>query len=119
MKSRKELKEEYKQMKFPMGVFQIRNLTNGKIYIGSSLDLNATWRSLKFQLKAGTFLNEQLQKDWNQLGADSFVYEILDEIKTDDSKNLDYKKEVKALEEMYIESLQPFDDKGYNWKRKR
>lgn len=118
MKSRKELKEEYKQMKFPMGVFQIRNLENGKIYIGSSLDLDANWRSLKFQLNADSFLIEQLQKDWNQMGADHFVYEILDEIKADDSKNLDYKKEIKALEEMYIESLQPFDDKGYNWKRK-
>ncbi len=119
MKSRKELKEEYKQMKFPMGVFQIRNLVSGKIYIGSSLDLNAAWRSQKFQLNAGSHLVEQLQKDWNQLGADNFVYEVLDEVKPDDSKNLDYNKEVKALEILIIESLQPFDNKGYNWKRKR
>ena len=102
-----------------MGVFQIRNLTNGKIYIGSSLDLDANWRSLKFQLNAGSFLNEPLQKDWNLMGADSFVYEILEKIEPDDTKNLNYSREVKALEEMLIESLQPFDDKGYNWKKKR
>lgn len=119
MKSRKELKEEYKLMRFPMGVFQIRNLENGKIYIGSSLDLNAAWRMQKFQLKSGTHLIEQLQKDWNLMGGDSFVYEILEKIEPDDSKNLNYSKEVKALEELMIESLQPFDDKGYNWRKKR
>ena len=28
MKTKKELKEEYKQMKIPMGVFQIKNIRN-------------------------------------------------------------------------------------------
>ena len=35
-------------------------------------------------------------------------------IQQDEASDVDYKKEVKLLEEMYIEELQPFDDKGYN-----
>jgi len=31
---------------------------------------------------------------------------------------IDYKKEIKLLEEMYIEELQPFEVKGYNQKPK-
>lgn len=101
-------------MKFKMGVFQIRNIDNGKVFIGSSLDLNAAWNSQKFQLNAGLHSNPGLQKDWKTFGNDCFVYEILDEIKSIDDENTDYSKEVKTLEEMIIEEIQPFENKGYN-----
>jgi group I intron endonuclease len=114
MKTRKEMREEYKQMKFKMGVFQIRNKINGKIFIGSSLDLKAIWHALKLQLDFGMHQNSGLQNDWNEFGADNFVYEILEEIKQNDEKPLDYNKEIKTLEDMIIEELKPFDDKGYN-----
>jgi hypothetical protein len=76
MKSRKELKEAYKLLKFPMGVYQIRNTTNGKIFIGSSMNLNAVWNSQKFQLEMETHRNPAMQKDWNEFGAGSFSYDL-------------------------------------------
>ena len=114
MKTRKELKEEYKQKKYQMGVFQIKNKVNGKIFISSSIDLQAIWHSQKLQLDFGNHSNYELQNDWNKYGADNFIYEILDEIKQKDDKPQDNAKDVKALEEMIISELQPFDDKGYN-----
>lgn len=114
MKTRKEMREEYKQMKFQMGVFQIRNLQTGRIYIGSSNDLQAFWRSQKFQLEAGMHSNSELQADWNQFGAEQFIYEILEEIKPSDDTSVNYDKDIKALEELMIEALQPFDENGYN-----
>ena len=117
MKTRKELKEEYKQMKFPMGVFQIKNNINGKIFIGSSLDLKAIWHAQKLQLDIGIHQNSDLQKDWKQFGSENFTYEILDEVKHSEKKIINYEKEIKTLEDMIIEELQPFENKGYN-KRK-
>ena len=117
MKTRKELKEEYKQMKYPMGVFQIRNLVNGKVFIGCSLDLKATWYSQKLQLNFGNHPNERLQKEWKTQGEDQFIYEILDEIKEIEGKEINYLSEINALEEMLIEKLQPFEEKGYNQKK--
>ncbi|MEI8203304.1 MAG: GIY-YIG nuclease family protein [Bacteroidota bacterium] len=114
MKTRKELKEEYKQMKYQMGVFQIRNTLNGKVFVSSSLDLKAIWHQQKLQLNFGNHSNEALQKDWTALGAENFVYEILDEVKEIEGKEINYAKEVKALEEMMKDELQPFDEKGYN-----
>ncbi len=114
MKTRKELKEEYKQMKFKMGVFQIKNNINGKVFIGSSLDLKAIWHAQKLQLEFGMHQNSALQKEWNEYGAENFVYEILEEIKQSDDKPVDYNKEIKILEEMIIEELQPYENKGYN-----
>jgi group I intron endonuclease len=114
MKTRKELKEEYKQMKFRMGVFQIKNNINGKIFIGSSLDLKAIWYAQKLQLDMGMHQNSDLQKDWKQYGSENFLYEIIEEIEQRDDSKVDFNKEVKVLEEMMIEELQPFENNGYN-----
>lgn len=114
MKTKKELKDEYKRMKFRIGVFQIRNKANGKIFIGSSSDLVAIWNRYKFQLNAGMHQNTDLQNDWKKYGEEQFSYEIVDEIKQDDTKETDYVKEARELERLIIEERQPFDDKGYN-----
>lgn len=117
--TKKELKDQYKQMKFKMGVFQIRNTVNGKIYVEGSINLDSIWNRHKVQLNFGGHPNLELQKDWNAAGEGCFVFEILAEIEEEEGKNIDYKKEVKALEALYIDDLQPFGDKGYNWRPKK
>jgi len=114
MKTNKELKAEYKLMKFPAGVFQIRNTKNGKIFINSSLKLDKVWNSQKFQLELGGHPNRKLQEEWNEFGAENFVFEILDEVDQDGGKEVNLKEEVKNLEEYFLEELQPFGEKGYN-----
>jgi frataxin-like iron-binding protein CyaY len=116
LKTRKELKEEYKQMKFKMGVFQIKNKINGKVFIDSSTDLKAIWFAQKLQLDTGIHQNNDLQRDWKELGAENFIYEILEEIKQEDDKPVDNNKELKKLKEMIIEELQPYENKGYHKK---
>eukprot|EP00825_Cyclidium_porcatum_P024910 TRINITY_DN27233_c0_g1_i1.p2 TRINITY_DN27233_c0_g1~~TRINITY_DN27233_c0_g1_i1.p2 ORF type:complete len:127 (+),score=20.00 TRINITY_DN27233_c0_g1_i1:146-526(+) len=114
MKTKKELKNIYKEMKFKMGIFQIRNTVNGKIYVEGSTDLDAIWNRHKFQLKMDSHPNVELQKDWKDFGEGNFSYEILSEIKQDDTKTIDYRKEIMQLEKMFIEKLQPFNNNGYN-----
>ena len=114
MQTKKELKEAYRQMKFRMGVFQIRNLVNNKVYIDSSVNLDAIWNRHKMQLSNGMHPNTALQNDWNQFGPDNFVYEIIGEIKEKEGETTDYTKEVKDLADIFIDDRQPFDEKGYN-----
>ena len=90
MKSKKELKEEYKLIKYKMGAFGITNKVNGKIFIGSSLDLDAIWHAQKLQLSVGMHQNNELQNDWNHYGAENFTYEILEEIEQGDDTKVDY-----------------------------
>lgn len=75
---------EYKQMKFKIGVFQIRNLVNGKIFIGSALNLDAKWNSQKMQLQSGTHTNDELLQYWKEFGAENLNYEIIEEIEQND-----------------------------------
>jgi hypothetical protein len=114
MKSHKDLKNDYKAAKPRMGIFQIRNNANGKIYVDSSNNLDAIWNRNKTELKFGGHRNEALQKDWNQYGEEHFTFEALSEIKQKEEETINYTAELKELKAMYLQELQPFGDKGYN-----
>ena len=117
MKTNKELAQEYKLIKPQMGVFQIKNEKNGKIFIGSSTDLRAIWNRFKVQLNFGSHRDKAMQSDWVAFGEDNFTFTILAEIEERENEKVDYAKEVKTLEDMFIEELQPFDERGYHKKK--
>lgn len=105
MKSRKEIKEEYKEMKFPMGVFQIKNISNNKVLIDNSIDMDSKWNRHKTELRFGNHKNYALQQDWNEKGEDNFVFEVLSELKQEDEENINYASELRSLQQMIIEEL--------------
>ncbi len=113
MKSRAELKREYKERVKPAGVFQIKNTVTGKFLLGSSLNLDGVWNSARFTLELGNHRNRGLQADWKQYGAEAFVFEVLDQVPDD----ADPDKELEIYEALWIEQLAPFDQ-GYNTERK-
>lgn len=114
MKSKQDLKREYKERKKPAGVFMIKNIVNGRVLLGSSLNLEGPLNAHKFTLQIGAHRNPALQKDWNEFGPDAFVFEILEVVKVTDDPNFDIKDELTLLEQIWIEKLEPFSDHGYN-----
>ncbi len=114
MKSRQDIKREYKERSKPAGVFQIKNTVNGKILLGSSLNLEGPLNSHKFMLTIGRHRNDLLQKEWNEYGTEKFVFEILEVVKVKDDPHFDVKDELTLLEQIWLEKLQPFGEKGYN-----
>jgi hypothetical protein len=61
-----------------MGVFQIKNLANGKIFLGRGKNVLGKINSAKFQLEQGSHPNRELQNDFKQLSAEKFSFEVLD-----------------------------------------
>ncbi|HTK81733.1 MAG TPA: GIY-YIG nuclease family protein [Bacteroidota bacterium] len=114
MKSKEELKREYKERPKPAGIFRIRNNANGKSLLGSSLNLEGPLNAHKFMLTIGRHQNEVLQNDWNKFGADQFDFEILEVVKVKDDPSFSIEDELTLLEQIWVEKLQPFGDKGYN-----
>lgn len=110
---KRELLEQYKHMKKKAGVYQIRNKVNNKIFVIAAPDLKSM-NGKKFQLEVGSFVNHELQKDWNEYGEDSFVFEVLEELDEDREDFTNKNDELKILEKKWLEKLQPFGDKGYN-----
>jgi group I intron endonuclease len=118
MIDKKKLKEQYKQTLRPMGIYQIKNLSNGKIFIGSSKNLPGKINSHRFQLKQGSHMNRALQKEFTRFGEKNFSFEVLDSLAPKEDPKYDYTPDLALLEEMWIEKFQPFGDRGYNSKKK-
>lgn len=116
MQTRKEIIQEYKTRKTKAGVFQIRNIVNGKIYVSSNINISAILNRSKVQLDFGVHPCEPLQEDWKIFGQDKFAFEILDTLEPKENETRDMNKEIKDLEAMYLTELQPFAEKGYNRK---
>lgn len=77
MDRRKELKEQYKNMKPDMGVFIIKSAIAGKCYIEATQDLKSTINSTKLKLELGFHPNKELQKEWKEnTEADSPRYSL-------------------------------------------
>lgn len=114
MKTRKEMHLEYKERVKPSGVFQVKNVANGKVLLGSSLNLEGPLNKHRFMLRVNGHLNKELQKDWNELGPDHFSFEILETVQIKDNPNFNLKDELTLLEEIWLEKLQPFGERGYN-----
>lgn len=114
VKTRQDIKREYKERKKPAGVFQVKNLVNGKVLLGSSLNLEGPLNGHKFMLSNGSHRNAALQKDWNTYGPDKFVFEILEVVKVKDDPNFNLLDELTLIEQIWIEKLQPFGERGYN-----
>ncbi len=113
-KMRKQLNKEYVERVKPAGVFQVKNMVNGKVLLGSSLNLEGSLNKHRFMLRIGSHTNKTLQADWNEFGETQFIFEILEEVKRKDDPNFNLKDELTLLEMIWLEKLQPFGERGYN-----
>jgi hypothetical protein len=95
-----------------MGVYQVKNRVNGKVFLDASLNLEGALARDKTWLGLGGHLNKALQADYKLHGAEAFTFEVLETLTpTDDPR--DYKAEAALLLEVWKETLQPYGDKGY------
>ena len=117
-KSRRELNREYIERVKPAGVYQVKNLANGKVLLGSSLNLEGPLNRHKFMLKIGSHTNKILQKDWDEFGPEQFSFDILEEVQRKDNPNFNLKDELTLLEMVWLEKLQPFNERSYNLNEK-
>ena len=63
-------------MKIP-GIYQIRNKTTNKIYIGQSIDIYRRWKAHLSCLRRNLHENTLLQNAWNKYGETDFEFTIL------------------------------------------
>ncbi|MHB8080011.1 MAG: GIY-YIG nuclease family protein [Candidatus Krumholzibacteriia bacterium] len=111
---RKALRREYQETPRPMGVFRVHNTANGKSFVGSSVDLPAMLNRQRAQLGFGGHPNRELQREWREMGAQAFAFEVLDTLKPREEPGWDPAGELRALEALWLEKLSPYDAQGYN-----
>lgn len=106
MGTKKENRNAYKQMKFRIGIFQIKNRKTNKKYLSTSQDLERAYNGDRFKLNNGLHQNKELQSDWNKLGSEEFEFSIVDELNVDDTATeTKINSDLKEFLEMYKSEL--------------
>lgn len=80
------------------GIYKITNKVNGKFYIGQSSNIASRFQVHKSLLSRGKSHNPHLQSSWNKYGKDSFLFEVLCLV---DTNNLD------LYEQILVDGLHP------------
>jgi len=114
---RAALKREYLQNSSPMGVYQIRNKVNGKVFVDSSTNLEGARNSRLFQLRMGTVVfNEQLKQELQEYGAENFEFEVLEVLEPPEPGQNEARL-LARLKMSWLEKLEPFGERGYHSQR--
>ena len=116
MINKKQIKEDYKSKRQPVGIFAVHNLHDNKMFIGTSKDLPSVLKRFEFTLNMGSFPFQNLIDDYKKLGENNFAIKILDELEIKDETEKEIDKELEALEEMWIDKLKKEGVGFYNKK---
>lgn len=93
-----------------IGIYQIKNKLNGKIYIGSSINVNQRLNEHKNNLRHNKHPNKHLQSSWNYYKEENFEFSIIEECN---------KEMLLKREQFYIDTNKSFErEKGYNNRKK-
>jgi group I intron endonuclease len=88
------------------GIYRIRNIDNGKFYIGSSKRISRRFYLHKWELRRGDHHSILLQRAWDLHGAEKFVFEII---------RFCQEGELLSLEQSMLDKLRPHNPIiGYN-----
>jgi hypothetical protein len=113
------MRRQYKETPRPAGIFAVRNVPEDKMLVGQSPDLPGMLNRQRFQLEMGSHPDRELQADWNRLGAEAFVFEVLDELDVPSDPGYQASDDLAALRDVWLErlsgsgqSLYPFSSRG-------
>ena len=91
------------ELKGKSGIYQIRNLVNNKVYIGSTLDFYERRRDHFSLLRSNKYIHhcEHLQNSFNKYGEENFVFEVIEFCESD----VRYKSEQYWLDKFYGKNI--------------
>lgn len=105
---RKELVHEYRQARQEAGVYRLVNTANGRVLVGSALNLVSVASKLTFARTSNTVIDYRLKDDISQYGAAVFELEVLETLQpTSEQSEAKVREELKVLEDLWRERQDP------------
>lgn len=89
------------------GIYQIKNSVNGKVYVGSAIDIYARWKKHRTELRTGKHHCSKLMRAWQKYGEQSFEFGVLELVPPERSALL-------GREQYWIDVTGAFGVAGYN-----
>lgn len=62
------------------GIYCIKNIVSGRIYVGSAKDIHDRWRLHRKELRLGIHHSSVFQRSWNKHGPEAFQITILESV---------------------------------------
>ncbi|MEW5920577.1 MAG: GIY-YIG nuclease family protein [Bacillota bacterium] len=110
---RKALLLAYKDRKVFGGVYKITNTSNNRFWLNTAISVQGDKKRFEFSQKTNSCVFPSLQKDWNEYGAEAFVFEILEEIEIKNTQTTrEFKEDLKVLGEIWREKLAQSGETG-------
>jgi hypothetical protein len=81
---RKAAIRDYKERKPAPGIYALRCSATGECWVGRAPNLGTIQNRLWFTLRQGMHRDAALQAAWRTHGADTFTFEIVDELDEDE-----------------------------------
>ena len=104
--SRKGLISQYKARKIVGGVYAIKNIHTGKIFLDSTMDMRASKNRFDFSQKTGNCTYKNIEEDWKISGPSAFEFEALEELERDDTQtDHEFESDIATLKEIWLEKL--------------
>lgn len=94
--SRKEAVRAYKEKKPSIGIYAVRCTSTGRVWVGTSRNLEATKNGCWFSLREGLHRDKPLQQEWNGQGELAFQYDIVS-VLDEDSHPFEIADSLKAM----------------------
>lgn len=88
------------------GIYQIRNLTTSRIYVGSAVSLPHRWNGHKYHLKNKSHKNIRLQNAFNKYGMEDFVFSVIEYVEN--------KTDLISREQFWMDKLNAASRDNYN-----
>ena len=68
------------------GIYAIRHIASGKLYVGSAAKIAIRWRSHRYQLRLKKHHSPRLQNSWNKYGERAFEFVVLEIVQDADAR---------------------------------
>jgi hypothetical protein len=75
----------YKERKSPVGLYAVRCVASGEVWVGQAPNLDTIGNRLWFTLRLGSNPHRGLQNSWRNHGAESFTFEVLERLADEES----------------------------------
>lgn len=75
---RKAALADYRERKVEPGIYALRCMATGELWVGRAPDLSTISNRLFFSLRQGGLRHRALQAAWDSHGADNIVFEVLE-----------------------------------------
>ncbi len=98
---RRAARAAYKEKKSVAGIFALRCLATGAVWVGATPDIDKIWNRLLFTLRGDGHPRRELQAAWNAHGEAAFAFEALERL---EDEALDFARRA------------AFDDRAAHWR---